>query len=188
MAAGERNGDMRLITWLKEHRPSRDAMLRSRWMRPFASTLGDPSVWHFNRRSVARGVALGMFFGVAIPFLQAPAAALLAVPARANLAVAALVTFISNPFTTPFIYLAAYEVGRVMLHLEGGAAYVARATADNWFEQLTLALTNAPLPVAIGLFTLATLGAAIGFALIHLVWRLWVRQRLEARRERRLAQ
>lgn len=179
---------MRLITWLKEHRPTREAMMGNRWLRPFASVLGDPNIWHFNRKSVSRGFALGMFFGVAIPFAQAPAAAVFAVPLRANLPVAALVTFVSNPFTTPFIYFGAYEVGRIMLRMQDGAAALATMTADNWAERLTELVTSAPLPIAIGLITCATLGAIAGFALINLVWRLWVQQRMEARRERRLAQ
>lgn len=178
---------MRLINWLKYNHPSREAMMANRWLKPFAATLGDPAIWHFNRRSVARGVALGMFFGVAIPFAQAPVAALFAVPAKANLPVAALVTFISNPLTTPFIYLAAYEVGITLLRMDGGAALI-DLTADNWFEHLIQTITSAPLPVALGLFVIATLASAIGFGIIHGVWRLWVRQRLDARRARRLVE
>ncbi len=174
---------MRLIKWLKEKRPSREAMLANRWLRPFANTIGNPLIWHFNRKSVARGVALGMFFGVAIPFAQAPAAALFAVPCRANLPIAAFVTFISNPFTTPFIYIGAYQVGRWMLNMQDGGI-LANMTADHWFEELTVALTNAPLPIALGLFTIATLGALIGYVGIHLVWRLWIHQRMGERRGR----
>lgn len=176
---------MRLIHWLKQNRPSREAMLTNRWMRPFVSILGDPNIWHFNRRSVARGVALGMFFGLSIPFAQAPAAALLAVPLRANLPVAALVTFISNPLTTPFIYLAAYEIGIVLLRMQGGGAALADLSADNWFERLTQIVTAAPLPVAFGLLVIATLGAIVGYAAIQIIWRMWVRQRVEKRRASR---
>ena len=133
-------------------------------------------------------ISIGVFFGVAIPFAQAPAAALFAVPLRANLPVAALVTFVSNPFTTPFIYLGAYEVGRILLRMQDGAASLASATADNWMERLTELITSAPLPVAVGLITCGTLGAAIGYGAMHLIWRLWVQQRLDARRQRQLAQ
>lgn len=173
---------MRLIKWLKDKRPSREAMVENRWMRPFANTIGNPVIWHFNRKSVARGVALGMFFGLSIPFAQAPAAALFAVPCRANLPVAAFVTFISNPMTTPFIYLGAYEIGRWMLRIQDGG--LANMNADHWFEELSVVLTNAPLPTAIGLFTIATLGAVIGYLGIHGIWRLWIHQRMEARRKR----
>lgn len=174
---------MRLITWLKEKRPSREAMLENRWIRPFANTIGNPVIWHFNRKSVARGVALGMFFGLSIPFAQAPAAALFAVPCRANLPVAAFVTFISNPLTTPFIAIGAYQIGAWMLNRQDGGL-LANMTADHWAEDLMVVVTNAPLPLAIGLFVIATFGAVIGYLGIHGIWRLWIHQRMEARRKR----
>jgi hypothetical protein len=176
---------MRLITWLKDHRPSREAMMKNRWLRPFARTLGNPNIWHFNRRSVARGFALGMFFGVAIPFAQAPAAAVFAVPLRANLPVAALITFVSNPLTTPLIYLASYEVGRWLLQMQDDPVSMSMA-ADTLFESVTQLLTKAPLPIGVGMITLATLGAVLGFAAIHVVWRVWIQQRMLARRSRDL--
>ncbi len=174
---------MRIIKWLKEKRPSREAMLENRWMRPFANTIGNPVIWHFNRKSVARGVALGMFFGLSIPFAQAPAAALFAVPCRANLPVAAFVTFISNPLTTPFIAIGAYQIGSWVLNRQDGGL-LANMTADHWMEDLMVVITNAPLPLAIGLFVIATLGAVIGYLGIHLIWRLWINQRMELRRKR----
>ncbi|MBB4631338.1 DUF2062 domain-containing protein [Sphingosinicella soli] len=174
---------MRFIKWLKEKHPSREAMLGNRWMRPFANTIGNPVIWHFNRKSVARGVALGMFFGLSIPFAQAPAAALFAVPCRANLAVAAFVTFISNPLTTPFIAIGAYQIGAWLLNRQDGGL-LANMTADHWAEDLMVVVTNAPLPLAIGLFVIATLGAVIGYLGIHLIWRLWIHQRMEIRRKR----
>ena len=178
---------MKLLHWLKANAPKRETLERSPLLRPLAHALGDPNVWHFNRRSVARGVALGLFFGFAIPFAQAFAAAFFAVPVRANLAVAALCTFISNPLTTPLIYVGAYEIGAKLLQMQGDVASIADFTADNWFEQLTLLVTSAPLPVALGLLLVSVLSAALGFAVIHFVWRIWIRQRWAARRERRLA-
>jgi hypothetical protein len=162
-------------------------MLANRWLRPFARFFGDPNIWHFNRRCVARGAAVGMFFGLSIPFAQAPAAALLSVPLRANVPVAALVTFISNPFTTPFIYLGAYELGSWMLQLDDGITRLAELTADSLVERLTELVTNAPLPIALGLLVIASIGAAVGYFGIDFGWRLWVARRAEARRARRLA-
>lgn len=172
---------MHLIRWLKENHPTRESLLANRWLRPFARTLGNPNIWRFNRKSVARGVALGMFFGFAIPFGQAFAAAFFAVSARANLPVAALCTFISNPFTTPFIYIGAYELGVWVLRMQDDAARIIDMTADNWFEHLSQLVTSAPLPIALGLIIIATLAAIIGYIVIHLVWRLWVQQRMAHR-------
>jgi uncharacterized protein (DUF2062 family) len=178
---------MRLIHWLKHNRPSREAMLENRVLRPFAHVLGDPNIWHFNRRSVARGVALGMFFGFAIPFLQIPAAAAFAVSARANLAIAALCTFISNPLTTPFIYFGAYEIGAKVMRVPEASSLIAAYHNGDWTRELRLLLTGSPEPIAIGLVLIGLIAAALGFAVIQIVWRVWVRQRWQARAVRRLA-
>ena len=90
---------------------SRDAILENRWIRPFAHRLGHPSLWHLNRRSVSRGVALGLVAGFMIPVGQIIVAAVLALSVRANIIVAASFTFVTNPLTFPAIYYAAYRVG-----------------------------------------------------------------------------
>ena len=96
--------------WLKL--PSREELEANRFLRPFARHLSSPLVWRFNRRGVARGTALGLFSGFAVPVAQTPFAALFAVAARANLPVAAVATFVTNPFTVPFIYFLAFLVGK----------------------------------------------------------------------------
>ena len=64
-AAG--SGRMR---WLTRHIPTRETVHEHRLLRPFAPHLGHPSLWRMNRRSVPRGVALGLFVGVIIPFMS----------------------------------------------------------------------------------------------------------------------
>ena len=55
--------------------------------------------------AIALGFAFGMFFGTAIPLGQAVLAVLFAFIFRANKIVAFAVTWVSNPYTTPFMYL-----------------------------------------------------------------------------------
>src|SRR3954453_10156596 len=100
-----------LVRWLKGHIPTRDTIDQHRLLRPFASHLRHPSLWRMNRRSVPRGVAVGLFVAVIIPVLHTFVAALLAIPARANVVVAALLTLLVNPLTIPPLYYAAYRVG-----------------------------------------------------------------------------
>lgn len=174
---------MRLIQWLKAKVPTRDELLANRWTRPFAHRLGDPNIWHFNRRSVARGVALGMFCGILIPIGQSVVAALFAVSARANVAVAALVTFITNPFTTPLVYAASYKIGEWV---------VQRAPSDpadyaNIPQDWTARAYDLVVYVPVGLLIMATTGAVAGFALIHILWRMWVGQRWQSRKAARRA-
>src|SRR5438270_11971134 len=105
-----------LVRWLKGHIPTRDTIHEYRLLRPFASHLRHPSLWRLNRRSVPRGVAVGLFVAVIIPVMHTFIAALLAIPARANVAVPALLTLVVNPLTIPFMHVAAYRIGSRELH------------------------------------------------------------------------
>src|SRR3954469_18991677 len=105
-----------LVRWLKGHIPTRDTVDQYRLLRPFAPHLRQPSLWRLNRRSVPRGVALGLFVAVMIPFMHTFVAAILAIPARANVAIAAVFTMVVNPITIPPLYYAAYRIGSWELH------------------------------------------------------------------------
>lgn len=43
--------------------PTREALLASRWLAPFARHLSDDRLWHADRHSVAKAVSIGLFFG-----------------------------------------------------------------------------------------------------------------------------
>jgi uncharacterized protein len=65
--------------------------------------------------AIALGVALGLFLGTAIPLGQAVLAILFAIIFRANKVVAFAVTWVSNPYTTPFMYLGFCYLGSRIL-------------------------------------------------------------------------
>src|SRR4051812_25791165 len=86
----------------------------SRW----GKLIHNPNLWHLNRHSVARGIALGVFWSFTpLPFGQTIFATLLAVRVRANVGLAALFTWINNPLTIVPTFVLAYTIGRVMLRL-----------------------------------------------------------------------
>src|ERR1044072_6363513 len=87
--------------------PSREQLAESRWIRPFGQRVLHSEFWRFTRRSVPRGVAVGLFVGVffLIPGVQIIGAALFCLPVRGNIPIAAGMTFLTNPFTTPFLIL-----------------------------------------------------------------------------------
>ena len=49
--------------WLRANMPTRESMESNRLLRPVAHRVMEPGLWRFNRRSVPRGVALGMVTG-----------------------------------------------------------------------------------------------------------------------------
>jgi len=162
-----------LVRWLKGHIPTRDTVHRYRLLRPFASQLRQPSLWRLNRRSVPRGVALGLFVAVMIPFMHTFVAAILAIPARANVAVAALLTLVVNPFTIPAMYIAAYRIGSWELHYD--TSVVSAGAAERFSSELgrmLFWLHHASGPIALGVLTIATTAALIGYFASSFAWKL----------------
>ncbi len=183
----------RLQTWANEKMPTREGMAENKYIRPFAHRVLRSELWRFNRRSVPRGVALGVLAGV-VPVAQMLIAALLALPARANVPIAVLTTFITNPLTTPLILAAAYKIGQWMLRFDSltyGRPLNTVAHSDHvetWMEWFTGNAGLIAMNTAVGLVTLAVIGAAVGYLLASLVWRWWIarkwRQRTKKRAER----
>ena len=97
--------DNRFSRWWHANAPTRESLEHNKFLAPVAHRVLEPSLWRFTRRSVPRGVALGLLVGIflLIPGIQIAGAALLALPFRANIPVAAAMTFLSNPATTPLI-------------------------------------------------------------------------------------
>ncbi|MFL6755351.1 MAG: DUF2062 domain-containing protein [Sphingomicrobium sp.] len=169
--------------WVKRHIPTRETVHRYRLLRPFAARLTDSSLWRMNRRSVPRGVALGLFVAVIIPVMHTAIAALLAIPARANVAVAALFTLVVNPITIPPLYYAAYRIGSWELHHD--APLVNPAAAERFSSELSRLLFwihEASGSIAVGVLTIAVVAAVVGYAIAALVWRFWSHSRWRQRR------
>jgi uncharacterized protein len=172
-----------LVRWLKGHIPTRETIDEFRMLRPFAPHLRHPSLWRLNRRSVPRGVALGLFVAVIIPVMHTFVAAILAIPARANVAVAALLTLVVNPLTIPFMYVAAYRIGSWELHYD--ANLVSKVAAERFSGELGRMLFwvhHASGPIALGILTIAASAALLGFLTSTFAWRLWSGSRWRQRR------
>jgi uncharacterized protein (DUF2062 family) len=140
------------------------------------------------RRSVPRGVALGLFVAVIIPFMHTAIAAILAIPARANVAVAAVFTLVVNPITIPPLYYAAYRIGSWELHHD--SRLVNPAAAERFSSELSRLLFwihQASGPIAVGVLTIAAASAILGYVAAALVWRFWSRSRWRHRRRSKAA-
>ena len=150
----------------------RDKILASRWLRPFAHLFSHPSLWHLNRRSVPRALAIGLFAAFILPVGQFILAALLAVGIRANVPLAAAATLVSNPLTFPPIYIGAYKMGSALL---------GSGRADSVADDIGSKLLNVSGPTALGLLIFALAGAALGYLIGTLWWRLKLTRRWKGR-------
>jgi len=175
--------------WWKATMPSRESLENNRFIRPVAHRVLVPALWRFTRRSVPRGVALGLFVGIffLIPGVQIAGAALFALPFRANVPVAAGMTFLSNPATTPFILAASIWIGN---HAFGYTADISRfiglidagASVSEWWAWLS---SEAAPSLIGGLFIISALSAIIGYVLAAGIWRWWISHKWHNREEER---
>jgi uncharacterized protein (DUF2062 family) len=173
----------RLAAWLQARAPDRDKLAQNRFLKPFAGTILRSDLWRFTRRSVPRGVALGLFVGILIPFAHAFVAALTAVLIRANVPVAIVTTFFSNPITWVIIYPAAYEIGRFLLHVDAMTKIqpISGAMQTTQTDHLLQQLTGAGIETALGLAVLASIVAPLGFFVTGVVWRWHTARKRNAR-------
>lgn len=170
------------MRWLTRHIPTRETVHHYRMLRPFARHLSHSSLWRFTRRSVPRGVAVGLFVAVIIPFMHTVIAALLAIPTKANVAVAAVFTLLVNPLTIPPMYYAAYRIGSWELHHD--STLVNPAAAERFSSALSRLLFwvhHASGPIALGVLTIAVAAAVFGYLISSFAWRWWTRSRWQQR-------
>lgn len=166
--------------FLHQYLPHHETVKNSRWLRPFGVFLHQPNLWHLHRRSVAGGVAVGLFCGLIPGPLQMIGAALLAVLFRVNLPVALFATLYTNPFTIVPLYMLAYELGCLVSGSRNGLVITPEL---GWqFGELLSWLSQLGKPLLIGLPLLAISLAAAGYVLVRLIWRLLVVRKWRARK------
>lgn len=174
----------RLAAWLQQSMPTREQMEDNRFVRPFARR---QELWRFTRRSVPRGVAIGLLVGIfaLIPGVQIVGAALMCVPSRGNIPLAAAMTFLSNPATTPFILAGSIYIGNLLgYHADLTTfygLYERGASLRDWSHWL---LSDAAPALLVGLFFISTIAAAIGYLVASFTWRWWVGRKRQAKAER----
>jgi uncharacterized protein (DUF2062 family) len=169
--------------WLSRHIPTRETIDSYRLLRPFARRLRRPELWHLNHRSVPRGIALGLGVGIIVPVMHIVLAALLAIPARANVWLAMAMTLVVNPLTIPPMYIAAYHIGRWELRHDAIDPAEAKE-ASSELARLLFWLHHASGPIALGILTLASGAALIGYVGSAIGWRMWVARKWRRRHRR----
>ncbi len=140
-----------------------------------SSYIANNNLWHVNRHSVAKAVAVGLFCA----YLPIPGemviAAILAVIVRANLPISVLLVWISNPLTWAIIYGPPYLLGTMLL---GNRSITLTELSVNsmmgHLEALWLGSTMVGVVIALG-----------GFVTVHILWRMDVVSEWEERRNRR---
>ena len=162
---------------LKKYLPDPDIIRGNPWLKPFATSLLHPRLWHLNRHSAAGAVAAGLFCGLIPGPLQMIGAALCALVFRVNLPLALFTTIYTNPFTIVPLYVIAYQIGRLLTADAGhfvAPPEFSIATFAAWTEAMQAWMLGVAKPLAIGLIVLAASLAVIGYFATKAAWRLYL--------------
>lgn len=148
-----------------------------RWIR---NTFAQPMVWHLNRRSVAGGVAVGLFVSwIPIP-LQMLLAAVLAAILRVHVPVSVVMVWFTNPLTFAPLLYAAWRSGSMIL----GKPVLADPL--NFSTQSILTNAGVAWPTLLtGMVFCASVSAVLGFVATLLIWRFHAVRRWRQRRARK---
>jgi uncharacterized protein (DUF2062 family) len=160
--------------YFRKFLPSHSSIRDHRHLSRLGTFLHHPNLWHLNRRSVAGGVAVGMFSGLIPGPIQMLAAALISIPLRVNLPVAMAATWYTNPFTIGPLYFAAYEIGKRLTGERGIANPHPEFDFSNivqWAQAFGHWVLSLGKPLAIGLLVLAIALSALGWAAVWFGWR-----------------
>jgi len=181
-----------LADTIRKNMPTREALEGNRFTRHLAVR---HELWRFTRRSVPRGVAVGLLVGIfaLIPGVQIIGAALLCVPGRGNIPIAVAMTFLSNPATTPLILIISAMIGNFLgFHADTATVYAMVDRGAPLAEWARWFFSDAAPAVLAGLAVFAVVSAAVGYLLAAVVWRPIVarrrKQRLHAAFARRHAE
>lgn len=172
---------------IRKNMPTREVLEGNRFTHHLAVR---HELWRFTRRSVPRGVAVGLLVGIfaLIPGIQIIGAALLCVPGRGNIPLAVAMTFLSNPATTPLILIISAMIGNALGFRADTATVYAmverRASLGEWADWFFSAAGPA---VLVGLAVFAIVAASVGYVLSGLIWRRVVTRRRKRRLHAALA-
>jgi uncharacterized protein len=178
----------RLAAWMHRTVPKREDMEHNRFIRPLARR---QELWRFTRRSVPRGVAIGLLVGIfaLIPGIQIVGAALMCVPFRGNIPLAAAMTFLSNPATTPFLLAASIYIGNQLgFHADLSTFRTLYAEGAGFREWSAWLLSDAAPSLLLGLSIIAVVSASMGYLIASFGWRWWVGRKRRHKLDRLHAQ
>ena len=157
---------------LKRYSPNANDIKNHKHLGWLSEHLHNPSLWNFNRKSISRAFAVGLFFA----FIPVPFQMLLAAPGAvifgANLPLSIALVWITNPITMPAIYYGCYKLGAWILGVQIEADFVMS------LEYVWQVFDTIWQPFLLGCLVVSVVSALIGYFGIQLIYRYRVYIRL----------
>jgi len=172
---------MLLKFWRKKQALMRKNLEGSRLHRFWGQTLFHKLLWRTDRRSIAGGLAFGLFiaFTPTLGF-QMTMAVIGALLLKVNLPIAIAACWLTNPLTAVPVYTAEWELGKYLIeHIEILQSFLRL----HQFESKTGQLLSKGVYMWTGSLVFAAAAAFLGALLVHLLWLLpHPRRRRKSRR------
>jgi len=150
----------------KKYLPSTHDIKNNKHLSIFGTLLHSPELWHFSRKSIAKAFAIGLFVAwLPTPF-QMVIAAGAAILFHSNLPISVALVWITNPFTMPPMFYAAYKVGAAILGVNE-VAFEMELSFD-WLLHGTLLIWK---PFLLGCLIMAVFSSIAGYLGIQIFWR-----------------
>jgi uncharacterized protein (DUF2062 family) len=166
--------------WLKRITPDRHSLERLWCLKPFKALVVDRGCWTFNRHSVTRAFALGLFIAF-IPPTPLPVhlvtCVVLGMLFRLNLPVLVATVFISNPFTWLPQVAGSVWVGARLMGMDLMPVLHELKARNLWME-----IHQLWAPLLLGALVLGLVAAGAGYVLAQVAWRGHVLLHLRRRR------
>lgn len=166
---------------LKRFFPSPAAIKSNPALHFLGDLLHDPNLFHLNRHSVSVAFFWGTFVAFAFPLPgQMALAALAALYFRCNLPISVALVWVTNPFTVPFFFYLAYQIGCLILGIPE-ETFKFELTWSWLIDELS---RLAP-PFLLGSVILGLALGACGYSGMQLFWRWQVRHNWKKRQRKR---
>ncbi|MDC9715374.1 MAG: DUF2062 domain-containing protein [Gammaproteobacteria bacterium] len=158
---------------LKRYSPNANELKNHKSLGWISKHLNNASLWNFNRKSVSKAFAIGLFCA----FIPVPFQMLLATPGAiifsANLPVAVALVWITNPITIPPIFYACYKLGAWILDVSIDQDFVMS------LEYVWQVFDTIWQPFLLGCLIVSAVSSVMGYFTIQLIYRLKAYKRLK---------
>ena len=168
--------------WLKRITPDRFTLEKLWCLKPFTALVLDRGCWTFNRHSVTRAFALGLFIAFIPPSplpVHLVTCVILGVLFRLNLPVLFATVFISNPFTWVPQVVGSVWVGAKLMGMD-----LVPFLHTLKHRNLGAQVHELWAPLLLGALVLGLTAAGSGYVLAQCAWRVRVLYQLRRRRAR----
>jgi uncharacterized protein (DUF2062 family) len=156
---------------LKRYSPNPNELKNHKHLEWLGKHLQHSGLWNFNRKSIAKAFAVGLFCA----FIPVPFQMLLAAPSAiifsANLPVSIALVWITNPITMPPIFYGCYKLGAWILDVSIEKDFVMS------LDYVWQVFSTIWQPFLLGCLILSVVSSVLGYFAIQFVYRLRIYKR-----------